>query len=175
MSAAGTYRVEAPFAVTVSGSNKLDELGEALVAFNDPASSASYAVYVPNGTYADPCASGASPQPAPTTVDGLVEAFGSTQGFRLDSSVDVTLDGHAGKAIVLRNTQAADAACPFGPWIPIFSYAGGPAEGAATNRGATEYLWLIDVAGTPVVVATSTNARSFDQLDPLIQSIDFDD
>ncbi len=174
---AGTYRVAAPFVepftVTVQG-NTFDQLVAAGVSFDNPASSAGYAVLVPNGTYTDPCAPGASPKPAPATVDELVAAFGAMPGFRLDSSVDVTFDGHAGKAIVLTNTLAADAACPFGPWVPIFEYAGAPPEGAATNRGATEYFWIVDVAGTPVVIAPSTNARTFDELDPLIQSIHFD-
>ncbi len=175
--AAGTYRVAAPFVepftVTVPG-NQFDQLVEAGVAFDNPASNAGYAVLVPNGTYADPCAPGATPQPAPATVDGLVQAFASMKGFRLDSSVDVTFDGHAGKAIVLTNTLAADAACPFDGWVPIFDYAGAPPEGAATNRGVTEYFWIVDVAGTPVIIAPSTNARTFGELDPLIQSIHFD-
>ena len=77
-------------------------------------------------------------------------------------------------AIAVRILRDADLAEDAVQAALIFSYAGGPPQGAATNRGLTEYLWVIDVAGTPVIVATSTNAQTFDDLDPLIQSIDFD-
>jgi hypothetical protein len=174
---AGSYQVIDPFPVPFSvrlDGYQLEELSQGGVSFSLPGSLPSFGVYVPDGTHADPCKADSSPRPVPMTVDGLVGAWDSMRGFKVESATDVTIDGHAGKAVVLSNTVIQDPPCRFGrDWVTIFTYAGGPPRGAATNPGLTQYLWVVDVGGRPVVIDPGTQASNFDELDPVVQSLDF--
>ena len=175
----GPYHVGDPFALPFTVDlvrNQLQSVSAGGVSFAVPNSSQSFGVFVPNGMYADPCKADASPQPVPTTVDGFVGAWDAMVGFNVDSATDVTIDGHAGKAVVLSNTVSGKPACHFGAdWVTVFTYAGAPdPQGAATNPGSTEYLWVVEVAGRPVVIATGPQAASFAELSPVVQSLHFD-
>ena len=182
---AGTYHVAAPFAlgfsVTVPEGSTLEALADGEVGFRLPAADLVLGLYVPVATYPDPCRAEGSPAPVPTTPDGIVAAISGMAGFKAESVSDVTLDGHAGKALILSNSvDTATQACAFGPMLPVFTYRGSDPQGAATNGGLTESFWVIDVQGTPVVVARSSPAPGVpadaaDQIDQVLQSIDFDD
>jgi hypothetical protein len=186
--AAGTYHVDEPFAApfTISAPIQAEvlKLSQGEVVIGEPSTGLAIGVYVPDGTYADPCHASASPRNIRTgsgsigrtpTVDGFIEALGSMAGFTVDSVADVTFKGHPGKAISLTNSVAQDATCTFGPMLPVFTFLGGTPQGAATNPTLTEHFWLIETGERPVVIVPDSSATTFAELDPLVQSIDFDD
>jgi hypothetical protein len=185
---AGAYRVGDPFAAPFTISAPIEAevlaLSQGEVVIGEPSTGLAIGVYVPDGTYADPCHAEASPRDIlagsgklgrTPTVDHLIEVLGSMAGFAVDSVTDITFDGLPGKAITLTNSVADDAECTFGRMLPVFTFIGGTPQGAATNPSLTEHFWLIEAGERPVVIVPDSSATTFDELDPLVQSIDFDD
>lgn len=102
-----------------------------------------------------------------STVDGFADAIADHPVLDATDPVDVTLDGYAGKYIDL--ALPADPGCAeFRPWEPGI-YAQGPSH--------TWHLWILDVAGTRVVVqamdypGTSPQRRA--ELQAMVDSMTF--
>jgi len=173
------YRVGEPFAVpfTVTFAApwimKSHERGDVSFVRARPATAAAWlTVDLVDDVFADPCheAAPAAP-PVPRTVDGIVGALTRMVGFTAGPVTDVVVGGYAGKAMVLTNTVETDTAeCIGGPMLPLWTISGGGA--AATNGGATEQVWVIDVAGTTVVLdGTTSVATPPQQREDVIQAV----
>lgn len=81
-------------------------------------------------------------------------------GFSAGPVSDVTVGGHAGKAVVLTNSINTDTAgCTSGPMLPMWTWRG-KTSGAQTNGGSTEQVWVIDVGGRIVVIDGESFAGS---------------
>jgi hypothetical protein len=124
--------------------------------------------------YADPCtpASGLlDPAPGPT-VDDLVAAFNRVPGVVLSTPTDVTVDGFAGKQTDLRfgGSDSCIGADPV-QW-PIGS--AGDAK-PAPAPGEVERMWIVDVNGDRLLIATSDTTGATDEvraeLDAIFESI----
>lgn len=104
--------------------------------------------------YADPCtpASGLlDPAPGPT-VDDLVAAFNRVPGVVLSTPTDVTVDGFAGKQTDLRFSGSDGCIGEDAVLWPI----GTTGDAApAPGPGEVERLWIVDVNGDRLVIATT--------------------
>jgi hypothetical protein len=133
--------------------------------------------------YGDPCQwSGTEPEAPATTVDDLVAAL-SAQALRDASEpVDITVDGHAGKAITLHvPDDAVFSDCnqgTFGSWTT--SSAGAP--GVDPHRyhqgpGQIDEIWALDVDGVLTVIDwahyAGTPAADLAELRAIVESITF--
>ena len=157
---AGTYEVGAPFAMPFSLS-----LPDSSRFFGVDAGSANFGIdqapnvndgarinlLLPEAVFPDPCHVTGSPLPVSTT-DQLVTALRSMRGFTATAPVSTTVAGHPARSFVITNTiDTATAACTRGLMLPMFTYLGN-ADGAATNGGTRQVLWVVDVDGTPLIV-----------------------
>ena len=173
------YRVGEPFAVpftvTVGAPWIIKSLARGDTSFvrAKPAAAAAWlTVDLVDDVFADPCHGSAPAAPAvPKTVDGIVGALTQMVGFTSGPITDVVIGGYAGKAMVLTNTVETDTAdCVGGPMLPLWTISGGGA--AATNGGATEQVWVIDVAGTTVVLdGTTFTATPPEQRQDIIRAV----
>jgi len=130
--------------------------------------------------FGDPCAwSTTTPEAPAATVDELMVALG-TQALRDASApVDITLDGHAGKAITLHVPDDADfSTCDrdfFGSWT-----IGPTAEPERYHQGPGQIdeVWAVDLDGKLVVIDWTyyegTSQSVVDELRAIIQSMTFE-
>ena len=155
---AGTYRIAEPFGVpstvTVPTAWSLGSLGPGKFDLATADGSSSIAIELIENVFADPCHSmgGRVEPPVRSTVDAIVAALGGMTGFRASSVSDVAVDGHGGKAFDLANGIDTERGGCYDPQLlPLWTYRGGGEE--FTVGGSTERLWVIDVEGTPVLLA----------------------
>lgn len=110
--------------------------------------------------YGDPCAwSSTRPDTPATTVDGLMAALANQASREASTPEDITVDGHAGKSIILH--MASDVAdfdaCDKGGSGDIFFglFAVPPDVGFparfSQDPGQIEEVWAVDVDGQLVV------------------------
>jgi hypothetical protein len=186
---AGTYRVGAPFALPFritfpSGFTQSHSATVGDAAFGGPSASdgTSYGITVDliEGVFGDPCHPGTGPttSPTPLTVDGLVPALTHMVGFEAGPVSDVVVGGHAGKSFRLTNTvDTATAGCTRDLMLPLWTFLGDP-SGASTNGGISLEVWVIDVGGTPIVIAADADATTLtadrDQIQSIVDSISFE-
>ena len=117
--------------------------GAGIIAFADPE------YYV----YGDPCAwSSTRPETPATTVDELVVALANQSLREASAPEDITVDGYAGKKIVLQMAREVPDfnSCDEGK----FSLFGVPSEDPARysqGPGQIEEVWIVDVNGQFVV------------------------
>jgi hypothetical protein len=123
--------------------------------------------------YRDPCltteriANGVSPDiDVGTTVDGFANAVATHPVLDATDPVDVSLGGYSGKYIDLRLPADLSSCVEFRPWEPGI-YAQGPNH--------QWHLWILDVAGTRVVVQSmdypGTSAQRRAELQAIVESI----
>lgn len=158
--AAGTYRIadpfQRPFTVTLPAAWTSKAITATDVQFRKaaPESGAAWlTVDLAENVFADPCHAGDRPidPPVAQTVDAFTAALTSMVGFTAGPVTDVVIGGHPGKTFVLTNSiDTTTTDCTGGAMLPLFTFGGGGS--AATNGGATEHLWVLDVGGTLVVI-----------------------
>lgn len=111
----------------------------------------------PLHVYGDPCRwlTGRPDAPA-TTVEELVAALSAQASREASTPGDVTVDGYAGKSIILHvPDDAAFGECDrgtFGSWAPADAP---PADGPYRYHqgpGQIDELWILDVNGTLVTI-----------------------
>jgi hypothetical protein len=124
--------------------------------------------------YADPCtpASGLlDPAPGPT-VDDLVAAFNRVPGVVLSAPTDVTVDRFAAKQADLR-FGGSDSCIGQEPMLWPIGSAGDAAPAPAP--GEVERLWIVDVNGSRLLIATTDTTDATDEvkaeLDAIFESI----
>ena len=125
--------------------------------------------YVEN-VAADPCAEDLLDPPIGPTVDDLVTAISSLEGFEATAPEDVTIDGFNAKRFTL--TASADPLCD--------SIATWATQTRVNGIGASEInlLHVVDVDGVRLLLSSAhfentTTPEDFAALDELISSIDF--
>lgn len=130
--------------------------------------------------FTDPChGDGPAQPPVPSTVDAVVTAISHMVGFTAGPLSDVVIGGYPGKSVVVTNSVDTDTAdCVGGPMLPLWTFRGSHGEGAATNGGATEMVWIIDVAGTPVLIDgetyPDTASTAGAEITQIVETIEFD-
>jgi hypothetical protein len=101
--------------------------------------------------FPDPCHVTGSPLPV-STADQLVTALRSMRGFTTTTPTSTTVAGYPARSFVITNTiDTATAGCSRDLMLPMFTYLGN-ADGAATNGGTRQVVWVVDVDGTPLLV-----------------------
>jgi len=99
---------------------------------------------------ADPCSAGGEllDPPVGPTVDDLVTAISSLEGFEATAPLDVTVDGFHGKAFTLTAPATPPAGCDLRTWATAQRTNGmGPGESIV--------LRILDVDGTRVVITAA--------------------
>jgi hypothetical protein len=101
-----------------------------------------------------------------STVDGFANAIAAHPVLDATDPVDVSLGGYSGKYIDLRLPADLSSCAEFRPWEPGI-YAQGPNH--------QWHLWILDVAGTRVVVGSmdypGTSAQHRAELQAMVDSI----
>jgi hypothetical protein len=95
----------------------------------------------------DPCGTTGQDPPLGPTVDDLVAAIAGLDGFQVTEPVDVTLDGHPGKELVVR-APLAPPCRDLGTWATSDRLNG-------VSPGEANRLRIIDVNGTRIMVAAA--------------------
>lgn len=154
----GTYGIGfpfgIPFTVTFESSWTLKSLSGGDVSFvrSTPASGAAWLVIdVFDNAFVDPCKDALPAVPAvPSTPAGFADALASLIGFKPGPVSDITIDGHAGKAIDITNAlDTAAAGCVRDPFLSLWT-----TDGAGTTQtvgGARDQVWAVDVDGRTLV------------------------
>ena len=95
---------------------------------------------------ADPCSPGDEPLDPPVgpSVDNLVAAISSLEGFEPSAPLDLTVNGYRGKRFTL--TAPSDPGCDLKTWMT--------AERAnSVSPGEVNLLQVLDIGGTRLVIA----------------------
>ncbi|HZM72880.1 MAG TPA: hypothetical protein VFC71_05850 [Candidatus Polarisedimenticolia bacterium] len=175
-----TYRVgipyDLPFTIRFPEAYQLHRLEIGEVQFESvTVGNGAVTVDLVDGVFSDPCHTEGGPQKAPDlpmTVDGVVDALTNLVDFDAGPVTDATIGGRTGKAVTISNSiDTETAACSGGPMLPLWTFRSNP-EGSATNGGTTQYLWVLDVDGTVVIVAGE--AAQVGDLEPVIKAIVFE-
>ncbi len=108
-----------------------------------------------DNVYIDPCRSdlGMHDPPIGPTVDDLATALGSVPGWDATTPVDGTLAGYAGKQIELTAPGAWDEC--FAGESRLYGINDGRDYTLALNPNEHLRLWILDAAGTRLVVSAS--------------------
>lgn len=128
--------------------------------------------------YGDPCQwATTKPETPATTVDGLVAALSAQASREATEPVDITLDGYAGQAIVLRVPDDADfAACDQGQFAS-WGVAGEDPARWHQGPGQIDNVWVLDVDGHVVVIDwayyDATPAEVVGEFQALVESATF--
>ena len=139
-------------------------------------------IYVP----ADPCEwSTTMPDTPATTVDAVIAALRAQASRDASEPVDITVDGHAGKAITLHVPEDANfRQCD---WNPVSNGAEfctlTPDNPAVCHRyqqftGQIDELWIVDVSGKVAVIdatwSDATPAEALAELRAILNSMTFE-
>jgi hypothetical protein len=183
--AAGTYLIEAPFeipyTITFGEQWNVREVSPQVSTVWMPGAvggSADISVVIPANVFPDPCNPEGGPlDPAvEQTVDGYVNALTSMEGWTAGPVTDIDLGGRPGKTFVLTPPFVDPADCA-GALPPLMSVADPPLT-VATNADLYLQMTVVDVDGTPVVIATdwheSTSAATRAAMDEAAASISFE-
>jgi hypothetical protein len=150
---AGRYEVNAPFGfpftIALPAESLFREIGPGTVTFETP--NGSVEAFVAEAVFPDPCHITGAPV-AIDTPDELVAALTSMTGFTATQPTATTVAGRPARTFVLTNTiDTATAGCTRDLMLPLFTYPGHP-EGAGTNGGQRQVVWVVDVDGKPLLV-----------------------
>jgi hypothetical protein len=102
------------------------------------------------------------PAVGPTAAE-LAAALGTVEGLTVSQPVDVTLSDFPGKQVDV--TSDPDACVELGLW----DFAGVRVPGP--DSGATDRLWILDVDGTRLVVASRLRAGASPDVAEALQSV----
>lgn len=153
--AAGRYRFAEPFLVpvtlTVPANWRMDQLAQGVAKIVAPSGREFDFVLVdqvPN----DPCHSDKGNRTiSETDVNGLVDALTHMAGFAAGPVTTTTIGGLPARHFSISNAiDTVVAACTGGTMLLLFHVVGGVSP--ATNGGTSQELWVIDVAGRPLLL-----------------------
>jgi hypothetical protein len=129
--------------------------------------------------YGDPCHwSSTKPDTTVATVDEFVAALAS-QALRVPSAPeDITVDGYAGKKIILGMAADVDFdACDGGDFV-LFGQAGDDMARYSQGPGQIEEMWVLDVDGRIVIQSgfyyPDTPQNAVDELQAIFASATFE-
>jgi hypothetical protein len=149
----GTYEVRAPFAfpfaIHLPAETQYHGTEAGTVSFVTP--EGSLEAFAPRAVFPDPCRITGDPIPV-ATADALVTALRAMKGFSATQPTATTVSGRPARTFVVTNTiDTATAGCTRDLMLPLFTYAGHP-EGAGTNGGQRQVMWVVDVDGAPLLI-----------------------
>lgn len=130
--------------------------------------------------YGDPCRwSTTRPDTPATTVDGLVDALANQALREASAPEDITLDGYAGKKIILHMADDVDFdACDEGTFA-LFGVTGEDPARLSQGPGQIEEVWAVDVDGQVVVLIglyyADTPQDAVDELRAILASTTFEE
>ncbi|MEO8273210.1 MAG: GDSL-type esterase/lipase family protein [Chloroflexota bacterium] len=169
----GAYRVgapfEVPFTISLPADSQLVTLGRGSAAAGT--GSGWIQVDLVENVFADPCNSMSGPMdpPVANTVDAVASALMTMDSFKPGPVTDIVVGGVTGTAFNLVNTISTDRTVCYGvQMLPMWTSRGG--GNAATNGGAQERIWVLDVSGTVVVVD-----RGGSGIDAVAESLRFEE
>jgi hypothetical protein len=149
----GIYEVGTPFAMPFTLHLPPDtvfrgvEAGSATFVTPD----GSVEVFLPDAVFSNPCRIAGDAVPV-SKADDLVAALTSMSGFSATTPTTTSVAGHDARQFVLTNTvDTATAGCTRELMLPLFTYAGHP-EGAATNGGQRQVMWVVDIGSSPLLI-----------------------
>jgi len=128
--------------------------------------------------YGDPCTwSTTRPDTPATTVDELVDALANQALREASAPEDITVDGYAGKKIILHMADDVDFdACE--PEFTLFGLPGDDRARYSQGAGQIEELWIVDVDGLIVVLDgnyyADTPQNAVDELRAILASATFE-
>jgi hypothetical protein len=131
--------------------------------------------------YGDPCEWSSTVPDAPaTTVDEVVAALAAQASRDASDPVDITVDGYAGRSIVLHvPDDQVDSDCDsgqFASWEMADSPEDGP-DRYHQGPGQIDEMWVLDVDGVVTVMdamyGPETPAEHVDELRAILQSMTF--
>jgi hypothetical protein len=107
--------------------------------------------------YGDPCAWSATiPETPATTVDEVIDALANQVSREASAPEDITVDGYAGKRIILRMAEGVDFdVCDEGFFALLGQSRGSSPDDLgrySQDPGQIEELWVVDVDGSIVVM-----------------------
>jgi hypothetical protein len=128
--------------------------------------------------YGDPCAWASTRPDAPaTTVDGLIAALANQAWREASDPEDVTVDGHAGKKIILQMTNDVPSFDECDGDFGLFGVAPEISEVPyrySQGPGQVEEVWAVDVDGQVVVIIAvyypDTPQHAIDEARAIIES-----
>jgi hypothetical protein len=173
---AGTYTAGSPFAVPFAirlpAGTQADNVtaSEVSVIVNQ----GQVAVFTPDAVFPDPCRA-TTPTTPVSTADELATALQSMTDFAVTDAGEDVVDGHPAQQFVVSNAiDTATAGCSRELMLPLFTTPT-DTEGAATNGGARQVMWVLDVGGRPIlIVGDGWSDSSRPELETIVRSIRFD-
>ena len=150
----------------------------------DPLKPAWVGVYLPTGTYSDPCRTEQGPVDPPIgpSVEDLTEALTTLVDFRAGPVSDITIDGYHGKTFDLEHSIDIST-CSDDPWLTQMTYDGGMGDsvietGVGAIKGMHQRIAILDVEGTRVLIQTWTFnhgslLKDVAEAHTILESIDF--
>ena len=133
--------------------------------------------------YGDPCAwSSTIPEAPATTVDEVIDALANQASREASAPEDVTVNGYAGKRIILQMAEDVDfTACDEGFFALLGESRGTTADDVgrySQDPGQIEELWVVDVGGSIVVMDgvyyPDTTPSVVDELRAILASATFE-
>jgi hypothetical protein len=149
----------------------------------EPVTPALVGVYVPTGTYSDPCRTEEGPLDPPIgpSVDDLTDALTSLVGFRAGPVSDIMIDGFHGKTFDLEHSIDVST-CSDDPRLTQMTYDGGMGDSVIETAigvygGTHQRVAILDVEGTRVLIQTWTyhgsSREDVAEAHAILESIDF--
>ena len=178
-----------PMKVTIPAPGWFGEPGQGVVVKNDtaePPAGAGMIVWTGMDkmyAYGDPCAwSTTIPDTPATTVDEAVAALGNQASRDASEPVDITVDGHDGKAITLHVPEDADFGTCDWAMFGMFSDKTGTEPDFvaryAQGPGQIDEVWVLDVDGKLAVIDWAyyegTPQADVDELRAIAESATFE-
>jgi hypothetical protein len=153
--------------------NDLDNLPEAAIISWSESPGAEFYVY------GDPCAyESTTPDTPATTVDEIVAALAAQASRNASEPMDVTVDGYAGKTIILHVPDDADTAACEGGEFAMFGTEQDDFARYNQGPGQIDELWIIDVEGSIVIFDTmyrpDTSTELIEEMRDLVGSATFE-
>jgi hypothetical protein len=124
--------------------------------------------------YTDSCPSAQVDPPVGPTVDDLASAWANMPGFDASTATQVTVDGFAGKYIEFTVPDYDEDECADGTFR-LLREVGGDGDYWAQGPNQQSRLWILDVAGTRLVIGAghfpNTSQQDRADIDEILGSI----
>jgi hypothetical protein len=180
----GTYRIGGPFmpfTITTASNSRLGQHEANILHIDGYPVDGQGNVFVvsldflrPQKVFADACDSETAADVG-SSIDDLVSALTSIEGYTAGPVEDVTVDGLAAKTFTLDSSLTPER-CPDGFLLLTFDRFG--LDEAFGSFGGHNRIWVLEVNGEPVVIDVRTaddpTAEQQAQAEEIVDAIDFD-
>jgi hypothetical protein len=179
--ASGTYRVDAfaaPFVVTLPADWIVSDFSENSITIERRSDGTiNVALIVMNKVYGHPChpdRPSTGPRAIGPGVEALVAAFSSMPGFEISDVSDATVGGASGKSFQLGNEIDVPLSECLDDRLVIGTYdREGEDVDIAMFGGESDLFWVVDSAGTRVLIAITNIPSIVEATRPVLESLSF--